>query len=96
MDTALTASFNQVIEDVSAETKTLACLSNLVGITNNPTEEILNKIDEIESIVELLEQKFADVENYLDSELSCLDLLSDLAEKVEKQSETIAELQKVQ
>lgn len=89
MSANLIDSFNDVVANISSETKTLRCLSNLRAVTVNHSEGVSFQIEEIKAVVDRLEQKFADIEAFIDNELSCLDLLNDLCEKSTQQSAAI-------
>lgn len=92
MSGPLADSFKDVVDSISSETKTLRCLSNLRGITVNTSPAISTKIEEISTIVNKLEQKFVDMEEFVDGELSCLELLNDLLEKTAQQNIAITSL----
>ena len=94
MSAPLTESFNDVVNSINSETKTLRCLSNLRGVTANKSNEVSVRIEEIAAIVSTLEQRFADMEALVDSEVSCLDMLNDLFEKSTQQNHIIDSLVK--
>ena len=92
MSGPLADSFKYVVDSFSSETKTLRCLSNLRGVTVNNSSEVSAKIEEISTIVNRLEQKFVDMEEFVDGEISCLELLNDLFEKTTQQNAAIISL----